>query len=222
MNSDVEEQAAEYVLGTLEGQARQQFEQQMERDARLAAQVLQWEGRLAPLSETVNEVTPPGQVWRGIERRLGFVEEKRGPSFWNRVGLWQGVSAVATAFGVWLAFLLVSTVPVTPEMIYLIEDQGRTEWVVRASHQQQQITLKAIEPPQLSDGQLCKLWVTLPDGSIHPLGVLPHDGSITLSAISEQLLSKDVELSVTIEPARASVEPLPSGPVVSKGKWITL
>ena len=65
----VDRLAAEYVLGTLRGRARRRFERWL-----VSPQVMQmvnaWEERLAGLEPSLEKVTPPATVWRGIESRL--------------------------------------------------------------------------------------------------------------------------------------------------------
>ena len=222
-NIELDELAAEYVLGTLEGDDRLLFQQRIKGDPEAAEAVQQWENRLAPMLDAVSEVTPPEDVWSGIEQRLGFDEEKKA-SFWNSLRLWQGFSAVATAVGLVLALVLINTIPVSPEMFYMVQDNDRTEWVVRANHQESMVAMQAVDPPQLPEGKVCQLWVTTSDGLIHPLGVLPHDGTVTFPVVNQrdQLFSQDAEISVTIEDQMDGYESMPTGPVVSRGKWIRI
>ncbi len=222
-NIELDELAAEYVLGTLEGDDRLLFQQRIKEDSEAAEAVQQWENRLTPMLDEIPEVAPPKEVWGGIERRLGFVEEKKS-SFWNSLRLWQGLSVVATTMGLVLALVLVNTVPMNPDMLYVVQDNNRTEWVVRANHQESMVAMQAVDPPQLPQGKVCQLWVTTPDGVIHPLGVLPHDGTVTFPVVNQgdQLLSQDAEISVTIEDQMDGYERMPTGPVVSKGKWIRI
>ena len=63
--------AAEYVLGTLRGRARQRFETLMQDDRELANAVRAWEDWLTPLSERVQPVEPPERVWRALNADFG-------------------------------------------------------------------------------------------------------------------------------------------------------
>src|SRR5262245_19434791 len=62
--------AAEYVLGTLSARVRRRFQSLLRYDAGLRAMVEQWERRLDPLSEGLNEREPPPRVWSAIAQRL--------------------------------------------------------------------------------------------------------------------------------------------------------
>ena len=91
--------AAEYVLGTLRGPARRRFEALLAAHPALRAGVDAWHERLVPLAFSVPDVQPPATVWPRIEQRL-FAPDRvpaRVP-WWQRLGLWRGISGVATFY----------------------------------------------------------------------------------------------------------------------------
>jgi anti-sigma-K factor RskA len=98
--------AAEYVLGTLRGRARQRFQAWMREDAALRRAVAEWEERLAPLAAAVAPVRPPRRVWQGIEARLheGRTHAPRPavggpapqPGFWDSLAFWRNWGLVAS------------------------------------------------------------------------------------------------------------------------------
>ena len=65
-----DEVAAQYVLGTLSGDARERFEAQMLLDDDLRLLVSQWEQRLLPLVTVLPPVEPSPETWVAIEKRL--------------------------------------------------------------------------------------------------------------------------------------------------------
>ena len=65
-----DEVAAQYVLGTLSGDARERFEAQMLLDDDLRLLVSQWEQRLLPLVTVLPPVEPSPETWMAIEKRL--------------------------------------------------------------------------------------------------------------------------------------------------------
>ena len=65
--SDHDLLAAEYVLGTLEGEEAAQAAELRASDAAFAAAVLRWEGRLTPLATCAPSVAPPPDLWERIE-----------------------------------------------------------------------------------------------------------------------------------------------------------
>ena len=89
--------AAEYVLGTLKGRARQRFVRLMDERPYIQAAVVEWQGRLDPLGERSPEVRPPSRVWRSIEREIrardraaqrAQAESRAKPSFWQSVAFY--------------------------------------------------------------------------------------------------------------------------------------
>ena len=70
MTQDTELLAAEYVLGTLEADARERFARELAGDASLQALVADWERRLSTLDEAVPPVEPRQELWQAIEAGL--------------------------------------------------------------------------------------------------------------------------------------------------------
>lgn len=68
--SDVEELAAEYVLGTLDPASVQWVEERMSADPVLRSLVVAWEKRLAPLARAIAPVEPPASVLDQINAQL--------------------------------------------------------------------------------------------------------------------------------------------------------
>jgi anti-sigma-K factor RskA len=65
--------AAEYVLGTLSAQERDQAEALLSFDPGFEAAVRQWERRLGELNVMVEAVEPPPAVWEKIKAEIGAV-----------------------------------------------------------------------------------------------------------------------------------------------------
>ena len=65
--------AAEYVLGTLSAQERDQAEALLSFDSGFEAAVRQWERRLGELNVMVEAVEPPPRVWEKIKTEIGPV-----------------------------------------------------------------------------------------------------------------------------------------------------
>ena len=66
--------AAEYVLGTLRGRARDALPALLRYDPDLRRIVAEWEARLTPLAAAAGEIAPPARVWQAIveaHRRRG-------------------------------------------------------------------------------------------------------------------------------------------------------
>src|SRR5215470_16170627 len=97
--------AAEYVLGTLRGRARQRFERAVRMDRALGEAVQRWEERLLPLAEALPPVRPPERVWRAIQARVGSASASR-TMFWSSLGWWRGLALASLAAVIALSVLL--------------------------------------------------------------------------------------------------------------------
>ncbi len=69
-HEDTDVLAAEYVLGTLESEARQRFDRDLSHDPALRESVSAWERRLARLDQGIAPVDPPPGLWAEIEAAL--------------------------------------------------------------------------------------------------------------------------------------------------------
>jgi anti-sigma-K factor RskA len=67
---DGDVRAAEYVLGTLDPDEREQAQAQLVADQGFAAQVQKWERRLGELNVLVAPVEPPAETWDKIKTRV--------------------------------------------------------------------------------------------------------------------------------------------------------
>ena len=91
-----EQLAGEYVLGTLQGRARQRFAQLVAQRSYLRNAVNQWEQRLDSLNTQITAQPPPQRVWRNISRELDIISNQAGRigqiGFWNNILLWRASS----------------------------------------------------------------------------------------------------------------------------------
>jgi anti-sigma-K factor RskA len=72
--------AAEFVLGTLDTQEREDARTLMAEDAGFAEEVHYWERRLSQLHAMVNEVEPPARIWPLIEAAIGGTTQEAPPA----------------------------------------------------------------------------------------------------------------------------------------------
>lgn len=88
-----EELAQEYVIGTLDGAARERVRIRAVEDRKFAALVSEWENRLAPLALS-DEATIPTGAFKTIEAKLqasqielpGTVTRRKGTGEWQQAG----------------------------------------------------------------------------------------------------------------------------------------
>ena len=67
---DMEAQAAEYVLGTLDAEARERFRERLTDEPSLRRTVEAWEERLSALSVGETSIEPPTELWDKISSTL--------------------------------------------------------------------------------------------------------------------------------------------------------
>jgi anti-sigma-K factor RskA len=207
--------AADYAIGLMPATARRRFEQLLLEDAALRAELAQWHGSLASLTEALPEQPVPDRVWQGITARIEpqvlHVPEKR--PFWNWLRVTMAVCSLVIA--------------VTLSVIYTRDDAQYSATLAGAdakpalrvlAHadylQVEPLTLAAIEP-----GQSLELWAIPADGKPVSLGVIPAggNGKVELSETQKALIGKPIALAVSLEPKGGSPTGQPTGPVLYQG-----
>jgi anti-sigma-K factor RskA len=206
--------AAEYVLGTLEGEEAREAARLLESDAAFAASVRQWEARLAPLAAGVAPVAPPAELWARIAASTGVAAGEVVPlAFRRRLRVWQGGAGLALAVAASLAAFIVLR-PAPPARVAVLAPISGGVPVLLATEQAGGVLViqpsGAIAVP--SDRDL-ELWA-LAKGETRPrsLGVLPASGRRLVAA-----LAPDTQLLVSLEPRGGSPTGQPTGPVVYGG-----
>ncbi len=228
--------AAEYVLGTLAGPARRRFETLLPAHPALRADVAQWQRRLAPLAPLTSRweaatVQPSPAVWLAVQERL-FGPARAQPSargavlpWWQRLGLWQGVSGVAVAAVLGLGVLLQQVPPTQPPIVVVLAStsevgtgDGATpaHFVVSLNADGRSLVLKPLNAPALQTTKAMELWAVPAQGAPRSLGLVsPILGATVLRT---GLLAGTAAFAVSVEPAGGSPTGAPTGPIVSLGK----
>lgn len=91
---DNETDAAEYALGVLTPKEREHLVSSADQDSDLGKYIDAWQAGFSKLSEAVDPVAPPAQVWQKLERRIGP----------ENTTLPRGVEAVPYEKGGWWKF----------------------------------------------------------------------------------------------------------------------
>ena len=119
--------AADYALGTLRDPARKRFERLLADDPSLADLAQDWELRVNLLAESAPVVEPPAHVWDRIAQRIGHasapVRESWLKRWWDSIGFWRGLGAVAAAAAAALAVHVALQPGVGPEELITTLDQ---------------------------------------------------------------------------------------------------
>ena len=87
MTEDRKIEAAEYVLGTLDGAERAAFARQLAADPAAQDEAAEWARRFAGLLDPLETLEPSSQLWRDIQARLRPAEADTPPVIDNVVAL---------------------------------------------------------------------------------------------------------------------------------------
>jgi anti-sigma-K factor RskA len=211
--------AADYVVGTLRGPARRRFEALLPAHPLLRSAVRSWQMRLMPLTQALPPIDPPARVWTAIDQHL-FGKTRRpvaAPRWWERLGLWQGLSAAAGVAALGLGVLLVQPAPIQPPIVVVLSpNQSETRFVASVSADGRSLVLKPIDGARLSASQAYELWALPASGAPRSLGLVAAQGGTTVQRA--RLLQDTAAFAVSIEPPGGSPTGAPTGPVVAIGK----
>ena len=88
---DIDLDAGEYVLGTLDEPRRRQFAEALARDPNLQTLVKDWERRIGSLDHNVTPVQPPPDLWDKVDAALdrspaGSMTLRAGEGQWQTLG----------------------------------------------------------------------------------------------------------------------------------------
>ena len=219
-----EEQAAEYVLGTLQGEERAAFEAAMAEDDALRALVADWEARLTPMCELAAPKEPPAALWKEIERRL-WPEETKAPWWrapWESLALWRGLGAGAALLLALVVLMRPAGGPLeAPAAVALIESpSGEAEWMLTAHTGEGELHLRALGHQHIGTHDQCRLYMADDDG-YRAVAVMPETGerSVTIDReLARRLLGRT--LVISIEPNQSPFV-TPTNPTPLSSRWVT-
>jgi len=213
--------AAEYVLGTLRGRARERFERLARTDRALTDAVRTWEERLLPLAEQLPPIAPPARVWAAILARIRGAPAARA-SLWSSLGLWRALAFASLATVVVLAAVLLKSAPEVPQgalVVVLAGTDAKPVLVASADRLGRYLSVKPVARVELAADRTLELWM-LPDGANpRSLGLISATGvaRVALPAPADEALRNIPALAVSLEPRGGSPTGLPTGPVLYSG-----
>lgn len=232
----LERLSREYVLGTLTGAARRRFERVLV-EAPLAARVVaRWQQRFDVLAAGVPAVQPRERVWQALQQRLFAAREAATPGFWSRLqtllsprvlgGVLAGVLVATLALRLQPQWLDLETRSEALPQSYvglLINDAGQATLLASSRRHGRSITVKLLQPLQVPDGQVARLWALPREGAPFLVGMVPARGSATIALTdsAEKLFFSVARLGVTIDPVAAG-STAPSTPFVASGHCVKL
>ncbi len=212
---------AEYALGTLRGAARRRFERLLPAHPALHDALSDWQLRLQALASPVKPVEPAPRVWAAVQLRL-FGPPVQQRSWWQRLGLWQGLSGMAAVAALAMAVLIAQPAPVQPPLVIVMNStpQGlemvKTGFVASVTADGRALVLRPIDPVTLAEGRALELWAVPKAGAPRSLGLVATRSATTVLRAS--LLRDTSAFAVSLEPAGGSPTGQPTGPIVSAGE----
>ena len=226
--------AAEYVLGTLDGDERKQAERLVKSDPAFRQEVTDWHAKLDPLIDTVEEAAVPAD---NLERVLEKIDHASSSTLTDgepanvvqlrrKLNIWRGATAAASALAASLMlFVAIGQKPVAPagQFVAVLETDDRTPAFVASidlGSGRIDVVRLASRP---AEGRSYELWA-LGGGRKAPesLGLIKARAEIPASLLgslnSAQL--QNTVFAISDEPAGGSPTGQPTGPVLFTGKIV--
>ena len=204
--------AAEFVLGTLSGSARQRFERLRGTDPFVDRRVRAWEERLAGLAFQLAPIRPSPGVWAAIERRIGTARPARLRA---RAAVVAAIAAIAVLGIGWLLWQDFGVAP--PQAQALIATKaGATLWRIEVAADGSQIEVRTLGPVGYPDQHSLELWALPPDAAPVSLGLMPASGHVSLALDDRQRTAIGIAANVAVSEESPGGSPTgaPTGPVL--------
>ena len=214
-HDDLDGLAGEYVLGTLAGDDRVQFEARMNLDPAAARAVAAWAQWLQPMADAVPPAIPPAGLWQRIVAEVG---PSRKP--WRHTWI-----AAAAAAAVLAAALFIGNQMRAPGVVGVAElaaQSGATAFTVSVLDDREKLLIRVGTVDALQN-QSYELWAVPPSGTPVSLGLISASGETEAEVPSEKraLLESGITLAVSLEPEGGSPTGAPTGPVLFAGAITT-
>lgn len=215
----VDRLAAEYVLGTLRGQARQRLERWRTSSALVDDRCRFWEEQLMPLLINMRTLRPPSDAWDRIRLRLSLPDSS--PQRPDRLRPWAVAAAIVLVAGfaaIW--HWRTAGYEHATETAAISTPAGTALWSVEFYGEPRNLAtvrVKAGQSARPPEGRDYELWALPKGGAPVSLGVLPYQANAvrhTLSAGQRAALASAGQLAVSVEPIGGSATGQPTGAVV--------
>ncbi len=234
-----DDEAAEYVLGTLSREERVAFEQTMAGDPALAVRVRFWEERLVPLADRVEPVEPSPTLWQRISSGLGAGPEDRAgtanvlawPVSADLVRIrrsrsrWRVAAGAAASLAAALALVIASGLLRDPfptsGLVAVVNRSGDLPaLIVRVDPRAGVVQVRALgaETPA---GRSLELWSIVAGGAPRSLGVVAAGPTRVAVPAEDRPRLDGATIAVTVEPQGGSPSGNPTGPIVYQGRLVT-
>ncbi len=213
--------AAEYALGVLQGEARQNFVRRMEEDSALTAAVREWDEHFVSFTDEIAAVHPPRHIEAALEKRLFAPSLQAQPSMWNSLAFWRGLSIASVAAVVALGAWNLRPAVDVPGSGLVAQVAGEANTVILAAYYDDangELRLNRTEGTAIA-GRSFELWLIAGKDAPVSLGLLPAEtnGAI-LVPVSLRPKLKGGTLAISDEPQGGSTTGAPTGAVLATGQ----
>ena len=224
--------AAEYVLGTLRGKARERFEALKFGNERIAQEIKYWESHLNEMALHLQPVEPREYVLQNIRKRLGIIgqetaqsaesvnvdnvvqisQEKASKESKNVV--WKWWSGVATAAALILAVIVSTNIELdAPQQVQSLavisNDDAKTLWSIDVLTNDIRVKVTSLVPKLPNNDY--QLWIVPASGGAPiSIGVMQQSGEFYLSKPAEFDRIEIAALAVSREPKGGSPNGAPT------------
>jgi anti-sigma-K factor RskA len=224
--------AAEYVLGTLRGKARERFEALKFENENVVKEIKYWESHLNKMALHLQPIEPREYVLQNVRRRLGFVgHETNGSDASVKTGnvvqfkqdkttqkdkniVWRWWSGVATAAALVLAVLVstnieVDTTQKVQSLAVISNDDAKTLWSIDVLANDIRVKVTSFVPKLPNNDY--QLWIVPASGAAPiSIGVMQQSGEFYLSKPVEFDNIDIAALAVSKEPKGGSPNGAPT------------
>ena len=216
------EQAAEYVLGTLQGAQRVAFERALADNDDLYAEVVAWETRLIGLTDSIEPVVPPPHLWRAIEKAVALPAgrpEAPKTGWWQSLVVWRSLAAAALLALLAIGIPTLLQPPPAPELppvysLVLRDSAQQPLWMIVCDWRTRQFTVNRVAAAAPDAEKSHELWLVRKDDAA-PLSLGLLQGDELHGALPDNANWRGTKaLAVSLEPAGGSPTGLPTGPVL--------
>lgn len=232
---DIDDLAAEYVLGTLDAGERASVAARRQREPTLNASIASWEARLASLSDVVPPVQPPSGIFARIEARLRTASSPNAlnaavPTVADltlRLNRWRvaAIAATSIAASLLIAFgtLQFAPKPKSKNLVAVLQKDAQSPaFLVSVNVDDRVMTVRPVSAKHEA-GKSFELWIIHDSlGQPKSLGVIDEIAPTrapTLAAYKPDVIAGST-YAVSLEPEGGSPTGAPTGPVVFAGKMI--
>lgn len=223
MTAEYDNRAAEYVIGTLSADERRAFEAVLARDPAARQSVEDWQRRLEPLGLALEDVAPPGDVWRAIEQELPRQAEAGPPPILLRRSRdrWRVGALVMGAIAATLAAIGIDHVLRTPpephgDYVAVVNRTGaEPALIIRVDLANHRVFVRPVAT-NVPQGHSLELWYIgdhQPPKSMGLVDKTQRDIPWPAGATTEK-----ANFAVSVEPQGGSPTGAPTGPVVYSGQ----